>query len=115
MTMFPRVIKEDGLCKAVAGGQKDGRCHGAFLCFLGLLLAAPSSGAAESPPAKAADLYRTTNLWTVHLSFTAEQWTRMEPKGGGMFGRFGGPGGPPGPGGRGPGGGGFGPGMFLAP
>ena len=67
-------------------------------------------------------LYQLTNIWTVHLKFSPEQWEEMEPKGGG--GPFGGPrgGGPFGglPGPRGPGGpeGGppdFGPAMFLAP
>lgn len=75
---------------------------------------APIAGlvhAAEPLPAKqlkTSELFTTTNLYTVHLKFTPEQWEEMEPKGGGGF--FGGRGG--GPGGRG---GGFGPGMFLAP
>ena len=63
-------------------------------------------------PLDAAQLYSLTNVWTVHLKFTEEQWEAMEPKGG-PTGGFGGPG-PGGP--RGPGGpGGFGPGMFVAP
>jgi hypothetical protein len=28
----------------------------------------------------AQDLYRTTNIWLVHLSFTPEQWEALEPK-----------------------------------
>jgi spore coat protein CotH len=67
-------------------------------------------------------LYHLTNIWTVHLTFTPDQWEEMEPKGGvGPFGGPGGPGpfgrGPRGPGQGGPGGGpgGFGPAMFLAP
>lgn len=59
------------------------------------------------------DLFNLTNVHTIHLNFTAEQWEAIEPKGGRGFG---GPGGPPG---GGPGGGGpigdFGPGMFIAP
>ena len=84
-------------------------------------------------PQKPSELFVTTNVWTVHLKFTPDQWEAIEPKGGGnMFGGprgGGGPGGPGGgpggrgpggPGGRGPGGpgggpGGFGPAMFLAP
>lgn len=62
--------------------------------------------------AKPADLFKVTNVWSVHFQFTPDQWDAMEPKGGG--GMFGGPGGPGGPGGRG-GPGGFGPAMFLAP
>ncbi len=63
---------------------------------------------------KAADLFNLTNVWTLHLTFTPEQWEAMEPKGGG-FGPFGGGrGGAAGRGG-GRGGAGFGPGMFLAP
>ncbi len=42
-------------------------------------------------------IYNLTNVWTIHLKFTPEQWDAMEPKGGGNpFGR--GPGGPGGPG-----------------
>jgi hypothetical protein len=98
------------------------------LCLVGVLLlipsglfAAPAEPARGSAPTKAADLYQTDKVWTVHFTFTPEQWEAMEPKGGG-FGRFGGGpgrGGPGGPGGGGPGGpggpGGFGPGNFLAP
>lgn len=29
---------------------------------------------------KPADIFQTTNIWTVHLTFTAEQWQAMEPK-----------------------------------
>ncbi len=29
---------------------------------------------------KAEDLYRTTNIWPVHLTFTREQWQALEPK-----------------------------------
>ena len=73
-------------------------------------------------------LFEFTRVFPVHLVFTPEQWTAMEPQGG--FGPFGsnpfGPPGPPGdasiPGDRGgpgfpgrPGPGQFGPSMFLAP
>ena len=67
-------------------------------------LGAGQAGAPEDPAA----LFTTTNIWTVHLTFTAEQWQAMEPQGGG--GPFGGPGFR---GGGGPGG--VGPAMFLAP
>jgi spore coat protein H len=60
---------------------------------------------------KPSDLFKGTNVWTVHLKFTPDQWEAMEPKGG-DGGFFGGPGGARGPGGPG----GFGgPAMFLAP
>ncbi|MEW6159388.1 MAG: CotH kinase family protein [Verrucomicrobiota bacterium] len=36
------------------------------------------------------DIFRLTNLWTVHLSFTSEQWEAMEPKQSGRP-QFGGP------------------------
>ena len=29
------------------------------------------------------DIFRFTNVWTIHLSFTPEQWEAMEPKPGG--------------------------------
>jgi hypothetical protein len=79
------------------------------------------TGAAGMPGDR---LFHLTNVLTVHLRFTPDQWEAMEPVGGpGPFSRGGGPGnrgGPPGdfgPGGPpGPGGpGGFGPAMFLAP
>lgn len=54
-----------------------------------------------------ADLYRVTNVWTVHFKFTPEQWKGMEPAARGS-GPFGGPGGQRGPI-R------FGPSMMLAP
>src|SRR5690349_21825679 len=62
-------------------------------------------------PAQSADLFRSTQVWTVHLKFTAEQWKAIEPAGGGDFMR-GGPqimrfgGGRPGE---------FGPANFLVP
>ena len=58
-------------------------------------------------PARPSELFKVTNVWTVHLRFTPEQWEAMEPEGGGR-GPFAGPGGPRGPGG-------FGPAMFIAP
>ena len=57
-----------------------------------------------STPANPAELFQLTNICTVHLRFTAEQWEAMEPKQEGRGG-FGAPGGP----------GHFGPAMFLAP
>ncbi len=90
-----------------------------------------------SPAVLTNNIFELTNVWTVHLTLTPDQWEAMEPKGGpGGFGEPGGPGGPGGfggpgegpggpGGGRGPGGpggrggpggpGGFGPSMFLAP
>lgn len=68
----------------------------------------------DSKEFKAADLFQTTNVWTAHFKFTADQWEAMEPEGGGGFfggGPGGGPRGPGGPGGPG----GFGPAMFVAP
>jgi hypothetical protein len=64
---------------------------------------------------KATHLFQTTNLWTVHLQFTPEQWQAIEPAGGrgGFGGMFGG-GGFGGRGGRG-GPGGMNAGAFLAP
>ncbi len=42
-------------------------------------------------PRNSAELFRITNVWTVHFKFTPEQWEAMEPAGGG--GAWGGPGG----------------------
>jgi len=57
---------------------------------------------AQSParPLKPADVFLLTNVHTIHLRFTREQWEAMEPEGGG--GIFGGPGA-------------FGAGMFIGP
>lgn len=82
------------------------------LCGLFCLINQYATGASPNrEPGKPGDLFTTTNVWSVHLTFTAEQWNTMEPTGGGggFFGRQGrpvnGPGGP----------GGFGPAMFVAP
>lgn len=57
--------------------------------------------------AQSQDLFQTSKVWTVHLTFTAQQWGAMEPKGGEVPGM---PGGPPGGGPGGPG-----PAIFVAP
>src|SRR5436190_15065696 len=57
-------------------------------------------------PQKTADLFSSTTIWNIHLTFTPEQWAAMEPKDP-TRGIFGG-GGPRDPKE-------FGPGMFLAP
>lgn len=94
------------------------------MASLALLLSGTFLKAANAPK-KAKDLFVSTQVWNIHLTFTAEEWEALEPSGGGGF--FGGPGpnrmappgGPQGDGGPGgPGGpprGGFGPAMFLAP
>ena len=50
-----------------------------------LFLALTGLGALAAPPptwpVTPADLFQTTNLWTVHLRFTPEQWAAIEPKG----------------------------------
>ncbi len=87
---------------------------------------------AASARLTATDLFQFTNVFTVHLSFTTDQWNALEPRGG--SGPFGGPGsrpfnGPPGhpPGTGGPPSGespgrpdpfgppGFSPSMFVTP
>ena len=85
-----------------------------YLSALPALLLAGS--AVADAPKKAADLFQTSKVWTVHLKFAPEQWAAIEPKGGGgmMFGMRG-PGGHPGGPGGGPPGGGFGISMLLAP
>ena len=44
-------------------------------------------------PAKPAELLDASKIWSIHLTFTQQQWDAMEPKGGGGFGGRGGPGG----------------------
>jgi hypothetical protein len=53
-------------------------------------ISATADGAGTAAlPTEASGLYSLSNIWTVHLKFTPEQWTEMEPKGGdGPFGGF---------------------------
>ena len=93
-------MQSSRLAAAVAAGMKAASL---------LLLAADTKA-----PDTAQALFDASKVWTVHLSFTADQWEAMEPKGGpqggmggpGMFGRGGG---------RGPGGPGMGMAMTIAP
>jgi spore coat protein CotH len=76
-----------------------------------LLLAAgmPEARGAKKDSLTPSELFSTTNVYTAHFQFTAEQWDAMEPEQGENIFR----GGPP-RGGR-PGRMQFGPGMFLGP
>jgi spore coat protein CotH len=79
-------------------------------CALSAVFAAAivaPSRAADALPSSAAEMYRLTNVWSIHLKFDPAEWQAMEPKGGGGFPPFGG--------GRGPGGPGGGPGRFGPP
>lgn len=84
-------------------------CRWLLIGSLALFGVCAGAGEKVTVPSKPAELYRGTNVWTVHFTFTAEQWESMEPKGGGGF--FGGPRGGEGRGGPGL----FGPAMFVAP
>src|SRR5687768_11703468 len=53
------------------------------LTLLWLLLAgaaAQQSDGADESSLRPSDIFQFTNIWTVHLSFTPEQWEAMEPK-----------------------------------
>jgi spore coat protein H len=106
--MSENAMRAAGLSR---GGVRPAKtaCSIAMSCLLAVW-AAPGQ---ESGPQKSSELFRTTNVWTVHLTLTPEQWDAMEPKGarGGFFGDPGGPRGRGGP--RGPGG--MGPAVFIAP
>src|SRR6476660_7968177 len=52
---------------------------GVFGLFLCLTTSAEKTKAAKNT-LKPADIFRTTNIWTVHLTFTPEQWKAMEPR-----------------------------------
>ena len=54
---------------------------GGLTHLLTALLALASLGASAAEPARPADVFLGTNIWTVHLQFTPEQWAAMEPKG----------------------------------
>ncbi len=83
-----------------------------LLVFGGVLALQKSVPAGATHEVDADHLYALTNVWTIHLKFTPEQWEAMEPKGGANpFGGFGGGGPRPGTGGQG----GFSVAMFLTP
>src|SRR5687767_7917691 len=93
-----------------------------FMVCVAFAVLTATGVSAEPVPQNPDALFQPTKVWSIHLTFTPEQWEAMEPKGGG--GMFGGPPGSPGGGARGgpavrpggPGGpGGFGPATFLAP
>ncbi len=72
---------------------------GVLFASLALQKFAPPTG--RTSKLSSEGIFNRTNILTIHLKFTPDQWETMEPKGGP---------------GRGPGGpGGFGPSMFLAP
>jgi spore coat protein H len=62
-----------------------------MLLILGLLWGANGlqhilPGTTAGQPLDANHIYNLTNVWTVHLKFTPDQWAAMEPKGGGRPG-----------------------------
>src|SRR5580765_2611513 len=81
-----------------------------WIAFAGVIASAGGPDKVLSSPA---ELFRVTNVWSVHFKFTPKQWEAMEPEQaeGGFFGGRGGPRGFAGPGGPGA----FGPAMFVAP
>src|SRR5436190_6036317 len=52
----------------------------AIVAIAGLGAAAQPATKAAKSSAQAADIFRGTNIWNVHLRFSAEQWQTMEPK-----------------------------------
>jgi spore coat protein H len=49
--------------------------------MVGLASASPQgAGGPDADRLKPSDVFLTTNIWTVHLTFTPEQWQAMEPK-----------------------------------
>jgi spore coat protein H len=74
--------------------------HATAFAVMGFALGALYARADEpkkllAPPKDAKELYNTTSVWTVHLTFAADQWAKIEPKRnanpGGAFGRGNGP------------------------
>lgn len=62
----------------------------ALTIAVALLSVVPNRNAAQEPHAagrtnslRPIDIFRFTNVWTIHLSFTPEQWQALEPKPGG--------------------------------
>jgi len=67
---------------AVSQGATSALLSGLILACVGAALPAPAANR-NSLPARPADLFQSTQLWTIHLQFTPEQWRAMEPAGGG--------------------------------
>ena len=53
---------------------------GWLTCILAGLLALATLSASAVEPARPTDVFRGTNIWTVHLRFTPAHWAAMEPK-----------------------------------
>src|SRR5688572_27821547 len=51
-----------------------------LLLSVAIAACAASTAFAAASALKPADIFKTTNIWEVHLKFTAEQWDAMEPK-----------------------------------
>src|SRR5688572_19305626 len=89
--IFPTV------CATIGNMAIKLRLIGTLLPLFGAALFNPARAATPLPEA-AAEMYRLTNVWSIHLKFDAAEWEAMQPKGGGGFPPFG-RGGGPGPGG----------------
>ena len=50
------------------------------LCVSAVTLILVSVASAAEAPKTSAELYQETAVWTVHLTFTPDEWTAMEPR-----------------------------------
>ena len=86
----------------------------AAFCLSLAVLVSGAVGVRADLPKTPDDLFRLDQIWSATVSFSAEEWGKLQPNVPDRGGFPGGPGGPGRPGGPGGGRGGFGPGNFLA-
>src|SRR6478672_1969218 len=68
---------------ALSQGAASALLGGMILACLGATSLPAPAADRNDLPARPADLFQSTQLWTIHLQFTPEQWRAMEPAGGG--------------------------------
>ena len=52
----------------------------ALSCLVAAFASAADPATSDPSELKPADIFRSTSIWTIQLSFTPEQWEAMEPK-----------------------------------
>ncbi len=55
-----------------------------FLCWVAAALQRSAPTVRSTSALNSNHLYQLTNIWTLHLRFTPDQWEAMEPKGGAL-------------------------------
>lgn len=66
------------ICRHAAGCRRVGIMLISLSAFTGAILISAAE-VAKKPAMKTADLYKATNVWTAHFTFTPEEWKEMKP------------------------------------